>query len=204
MIWEEVSALNANARKSLRFVKEIDQYKNVFRMVYLDGGKRLENDAEHSWHLAMMAWVFAPHYEQPIDLEKALKMALIHDLPEIYAGDVPAFDVKERLGKDERERRAMERLLLFLPDELSGEMSRLWDEYEAGESAEARFIQAIDKTHPVIQNILANGRSWKHFRITEEMAKGHKTRHVQGSKFFLGLLEHLLREIRRRKYAFGE
>jgi len=87
-------------------------------MVYLDDGKRLENDAEHSWHLAMMVWVFAPHYEQPIDLEKALKMALIHDLPEIYAGDVPAFDVEGRLGKDERERRAMERLLLLLPEEL--------------------------------------------------------------------------------------
>ena len=163
--------MTPDQQKALNFLKLIDQYKNIFRLIYLDNKKRLENDAEHSWHLAMMVWIFAPFYETPVNLEKCIKMALMHDLVEIYAGDVHSFDEEGRKNKKLREDKAAIKLFAKLPQPLKTEFKQLWVEYEDKKTAEAIFTQAIDKLHPLLQNTLVNGSITKDFHVSEEMAR---------------------------------
>ena len=168
--------MTPDQQKTLNFIELIDQYKNVFRIIYLDNKKRLENDAEHSWHIAMMAWLFAPYYEEPLNLEKCLKMALMHDLVEIYSGDISAFDQKGRIKKAENEAKAAVKLFNKLPQPLKKEFFELFEEYETRQSAEARFVSALDKLQPIIQNNLTKGVMWKDYKITPQMAEENKIR----------------------------
>src|ERR687883_968895 len=123
-------------------------------------------------------------------------MALIHDLAEIDTGDVFSFDAEGRIGKYEREQAAMQRLLALLPKGAAQELGSLWHEYEAAETPEARFAQAMDKLQPVIQNLILGGRIWKDFHITEDMARARKMPHLEGSPFLSGLFEMLLEQVR--------
>ena len=191
--------MTPDQQKLLNFIELIDQYKNVFRIIYLDNKKRLENDAEHSWHVAMMVWLFAPQYEQKINLEKCLKMALFHDLVEIYTGDVSAFDQKGRIGKAEREAKSAKKLFNQLPSQAKKEFFELFDEYEEKQTAEAKFVQALDKLQPIIQNNLSKGVMWKDYQITPELAEKNKKPHTTHSKFLLSLLKELL--TRARKFS---
>lgn len=188
------------AKKSLKFIKLIDKFKLIERQIHVTDGQRFENDAEHSWHVALMAWVFASEFEQKLNIEKCLKMALIHDLVEIYTGDVSSFDHQGRIGKYEREKKASQKLFGILPQKLKTEMVDLWEEFEAKKSPEAIFTQAMDKMQPPIQNILSQGKSWQMFKITEEMVRTHKMHYNRDSKFLTDLIETLLKQS--RKYTF--
>lgn len=192
--------MTKDQKKVLRFIDEIDKAKYILRKIHVDGGKRFENDAEHSFSTAMIVWLFADSFEEKLDLEKALKMTLMHDLVEIYAGDTYLFDQKARLDKKEREDKAAKQLFEILPTRLQKEFFNLWKEYEDRKTAEARFVQAMDKLQPIIQNILVEGKSWKEFGASRKMIKEHKLKFVKDSKFLLTLFKYLLKDAQKKGY----
>lgn len=146
--------------QQISFIVEIDKLKTIQRQTILLDRSRRENDAEHSWHLALMVMLLAEHSNDPIDCLKVLKMVLIHDLVEIDAGDTYAYDDDAHHDKAERERAAADRLFGILPDDQGRELRRLWDEFEAGETADARFAGAVDRMQPLLHNCLTEGETW--------------------------------------------
>ena len=148
-------------RRQLAFLGEIDRLKLVLRRTPVGDGSRQENSAEHSWHLAVAAVVLVEHAAPDVDVERALRMVVVHDLVEIDAGDTFAYDVAANLGRVEREILAAERLFGMLPDDQREVFRALWDEFEAGESSTARFAIALDRLQPLLVNDLANGGSWR-------------------------------------------
>lgn len=146
--------------QQIRFITEIDKVKNIFRQTYLADGKRKENDAEHSWHIALMAYLLQEHAEEPVDVPRVMLMVLIHDLVEIDAGDTYAYDSEGAKTKREREVRAAERIFGLLPEDQGRYFRELWDEFEAYESADARYAHLLDNFQPLLLNDASGGRSW--------------------------------------------
>ena len=147
--------------KQLAFILEADKSKQVFRQTYISDGSRKENDAEHSWHLALMCALLHEYANAPIDVAKTMTMVLIHDIIEIDAGDTYAYDDAGNETKRAREVKAADRLFGLLPDDQRKWLRGLWEEFEEGESAEARFALALDKIQPVLLNDATGGRSWQ-------------------------------------------
>ena len=139
--------------QQLRFIVEIDRLKNVLRRTLLTDASRRENSAEHSWHIALMAPLLAEHACEPVNVERVMRMLLVHDIVEIDAGDTFAYDANGNADKAERERRAADRLYGLLPDDQARELRAAWEEFEAAESAEARFAHALDRLQPLLQNL---------------------------------------------------
>lgn len=152
-------------QQQMRFLIEIDKAKNVLRQSLISDGSRRENDAEHSWHLAVMAVVLAEYADEPVDLSRVIKMLLIHDLVEIDAGDTFVYDEAAQDSKLERERKAAERIFGLLPPDQKEELRSLWEEFEGGHTAEARFAAALDRLHPMILNHCTQGGTWKRHGI---------------------------------------
>ena len=147
-------------QKQLAFLVEIDRLKNVYRQNVLMDSSRHENDAEHSWHLAMAGIVlseYAPH----IDLLRAIKMTLVHDLVEIDAGDTFAYDEAGHKSKEKRERLAAERIFAILPEKTGCQLCALWEEFDQGKSAEAEFANALDRMIPFLHNMHSQGYTWR-------------------------------------------
>lgn len=144
----------------LRFVAEADKLKTVLRASPLAAADRRENDAEHSWHLALMVVLLAEYADEPIDVGHAVKLVVIHDLVEIYAGDSPVFVPGAADDQEERESAAADRLFGLLPLDQASELRALWDEFEAGATPEARFGKAMDRLEPMLLNWLAGGGTW--------------------------------------------
>lgn len=159
------AALEALAAR-VRFVVEADRLKSVLRRTRLVDGSRHENSAEHSWHLALMAVVLAGDAAPEADLVRVLKMLLVHDVVEIDAGDTFAYDAVHRLDQAEREARAADRLFGLLPAPEGEELRALWEEFEAGESADARFAVALDRFQPLLQNLYGGGGTWREHGVT--------------------------------------
>ena len=148
-------------QKQIRFAIVIDEMKNIFRRNLIIDGTRRENDAEHSWNLAMLAMLFEEYSTEKVDLEKVLKIALVHDLIEVYAGDTFAYDVKGNEDKLQREIESANKLFGILDPEQGAEIRALWDEFEAKETAESKYANAIDRIQPLINNYMTNGHTWK-------------------------------------------
>ncbi len=148
-------------KNQIKFVMVIDEMKNIFRRNLIIDGSRRENDAEHSWHLAMLAMILEEYSAEKIDLERVLKIALVHDLIEVYAGDTFAYDEKGNEDKHEREVKAADKLFGMLDSIQGAEIRALWDEFEAMETAESRYANAIDRIQPLILNYMTNGHTWK-------------------------------------------
>ena len=146
--------------QQIRFITEIDKVKNIFRQTYLADGKRKENDAEHSWHIALMAYLLQEHAEEPVDVPRVMLMVLIHDLVEIDAGDTYAYDSEGAKTKWEREVRAAERIFGLLPEDQGRYFREFWDEFEAYESADAKYAHLLDNFQPLLLNDASGGRSW--------------------------------------------
>lgn len=154
-------------RQQIAFLIEIDKLKHVYRQTLLIDRSRQENDAEHSWHLAMLAMILHEHANQPdTDLFHVLKMVLIHDLVEIDAGDTFIYDEKGNLDKAYREQAAADRLFALLPADQGAEIRALWDEFERRETPEAQFAAVIDRLQPLIHNYVTEGASWKKNNVT--------------------------------------
>ena len=147
---------------------ELDKLKTVLRRTMLTDLSRRENSAEHSWHLTLMAVLLHEHACESVDLLRVMKMLLVHDVVEIDAGDTFAYDADGHLDKEERERHAADRLFALLPDDLAADMRALWDEFEAQHTPEARFATALDRLHPLLQNLHAKGGTWRSHGVTLE------------------------------------
>jgi len=149
----------------LRFIIEIDRLKHIMRRTRLFDNSRHENDAEHGWHLAMMAMALVEYSNKPVDVNKVVRMVLVHDIVEIDAGDTFLYDEAAGLMKEEAERKAAERIFGLLPDDQALELKSLWEEFEARDSAEALFAAAIDRLEPMMQNALTAGHAWKEHNV---------------------------------------
>lgn len=174
--------MNERLQKQIQFLIEIDKVKNIIRKTRNVSSKRYENDAEHGWHMSMMAIILSEYANEKIDINKVVKMALIHDLVEIDAGDTYLY-AKEQSDKVEKERKCAQRIFGLLPEDQREEFLALWEEFEAKESAEAKFAGAMDRLGPLMQNYYDNGHAWKNFNISSEqvltvnkqIAKGSNT-----------------------------
>jgi len=179
------SALQPEAAEvgaTLLFFMEIDRLKGVERRNHLADGSRRENTAEHSWHLGMAAIVFAPYATEPVDVGRAVAMALTHDIVEIDAGDTFAYDEGEGAAtKEAREQAAADRLFGLLPVEQGRYLRELWDEYERGDTAEARFVMAVDRMAPMMLNLAEGGSTWREYGITRERVIERNGSHVEGA-----------------------
>lgn len=153
-------------QQQLHFLSEIDKLKCVLRATRLTDDSRRENSAEHSWHLAMCAVVLAEHAAPGTDTARALAMTLVHDIVEIDAGDAFCYDPAANVGKQERELRAAERIFGLLPEDQGASLRQLWEEFEGGETPEARFAVALDRLQPLLQNHGCGGGTWRRHGIT--------------------------------------
>ena len=155
--------------RQIAFLVEVDKLKDVFRQSRLTQSRRQENDAEHSWHLALAVVLFAEHANEPgLDILRALKMVILHDLVEIDAGDTFAYDEVGMADQHEREARAADRIFGLLPPDQGMEFRAVWDEFEAQETAEAKFALACDRFQPMLLNLMTDGASWKEHGITHD------------------------------------
>lgn len=157
--------------KQIGFLIEIDKLKQVFRQTYLLDETRKENDAEHSWHFAMFAVLLVEYANEKVDLLKVVKMALVHDLVEIDAGDTFLYDEAGYADKAEREQKAADRIFGLLPPDLAEELHELWIEFEEKKTAEAKFAGSIDRLQPFLHNIHTQGRAWNEHGITAEQVR---------------------------------
>lgn len=146
--------------QQIAFIIEIDKVKNIFRQNYLADGTRKENDAEHSWHIAVMAVLLQEYATEPVDVLKVITMVLIHDLVEIDAGDTYAYDLEGAATKRERELAAAERIFGMLPKEQEDYFRNLWDEFEEYETADAKYAHLLDNFQPFLLNVASDGVSW--------------------------------------------
>lgn len=160
--------MEAKLEEQIKFLIEIDKLKTIYRKTNLIHDSRLENDAEHSWHLAMMALILHTKSNSEVDLLKVIKMLLIHDIVEIDAGDTFAYDAVGYADKEERELKAAQRLFGILPAEQAQELMELWREFEEKETAEAKFASSLDRLQPLIHNYSNQGHSWQKYNITSE------------------------------------
>ncbi|MGA6163775.1 HD domain-containing protein [Amycolatopsis magusensis] len=158
----------------LTFLAEADKLKTVLRQSPLAAAERRENDAEHSWHLALMVAVLAEHADEPIDLGHTIQLVVVHDLVEIYAGDTPLYDDDGRESQQEREEAAAEKLFGLLPDDQAAHFRALWDEFETRETPEARFAKAMDRMQPLLLNWLAKGGTWQTPGVTAATVRERK------------------------------
>jgi len=154
--------------RQLNFIRDIDGLKSVLRATRLQDGSRPENSAEHSWHVALMAPVLAEYAAEPVDVLRVMKMLLIHDVVEVDAGDAPCFDDDANQGKEERERQARDRIFGLLPQDQAAEFIELWNEFEAGETADAVFATSLDRLSGSMQNYANDGGTWIEFGVTRE------------------------------------
>ena len=153
--------MNERMEKQLAFALEIDKVKNIFRQTHLSDNGRNENDAEHSWHMAVMAYLLREYANEEVDITKVMLMCLIHDIVEIDAGDTYAYDAEGLQTQKAREDAAKERIFSILPQEQKTELVALFDEFEAYETAEARFAHAMDNIQPLLLNNSNNGGDWR-------------------------------------------
>ena len=155
-----VSSGNDRLDRQLKFTAEIDQMTAVLRRTMLIDKSRRENDAEHSWHIAVMAMLFGEYAAEPVDIGRVVQMCVVHDLIEIYAGDTFAYDPVGNLDKEERERAAADRLFAMLPPEQGGMIRSLWEEFDAMETADAKYAACMDRLQPFYHNTLTDGHTW--------------------------------------------
>lgn len=173
--------LNEHLHEQMNFLIEIDKLKTIERKTKIMHGARLENDAEHSWHLAMMALVLHDHANTKLDLFKVIKMLLIHDLVEIDAGDTFAYDAKGHEDKQERELKAAERLFGMLPEPQGQQFKQLWLEFENKETDEAKFAASLDRLQPLIHNRKNDGDTWLTYNITSQQVLQRNKEIANGS-----------------------
>ena len=157
---------NARLDSQLLFTAEIDKMTEVLRRTLLINGSRRENDAEHSWHIAVMAMLFAEYAREPVDVGRAVRMCVVHDLVEIEADDTFAYDVQGNLDKAEREKEAADRLFGRLPEDQGKMIRDLWEEFDAMETADARYAACMDRLQPFLHNTLTEGHTWGNGQVS--------------------------------------
>lgn len=186
--------MNERLEQQLAFALEIDKEKNIFRQTHLSGHGRNENDAEHAWHMAIMAYLLREYSNEPVDIAKVMLMCLIHDIVEIDAGDTYAYDAEGLKTQKAREDAAKERIFSLLPEEQKEELTGLFDEFEAFETAESKFAHAMDNLQPLMLNNSNGGGDWREHQVTAEQVYGRQKKTRLGSEQLYEVTDRLIRE----------
>lgn len=181
-------------KKQLAFALEIDKEKNIFRQTHLSGHGRNENDAEHAWHMAIMAYVLREYSNEKIDVAKVMLMCLIHDIVEIDAGDTYAYDAENLKTQKAREDAAKERIFSLLPDEQKEELIALFDEFEAFETPESKFAHAMDNLQPLMLNNSNGGADWKEHEVTAQQVYGRQSKTRLGSEQLFEVVDSIIQQ----------
>ena len=166
--------------QQLQFLLEVDRLKEIRRQNYTLVGRRQETDAEHAWHVTLMAVLLAEHANTPVDLLRVVKMLLIHDLVEIDAGDTFAYDTAGAATQHEREARAADRIFPLLPPDQAAEYRALWDEFEARATAEAKYAHAMDRVLPIFLNNATEGAAWRKHGVTADRVHSRNRHAAEG------------------------
>ena len=180
--------------KQLAFSLEIDKVKSIFRQTHLSNNGRNENDAEHSWHMAVMAYLLKEYANEEIDIAKVMLMCLIHDIVEIDAGDTYAYDAESLKTQKTREDAAKERIFSILPEEQAQELIEIFDEFEAYETPESKFAHAMDNIQPLILNDSNNGGDWRAHNVTVEQIYGRQRKTKLGSDRLFDVTDEIIKK----------
>ena len=180
--------------QQIAFIIEIDKVKNIFRQTYLSDGKRKENDAEHSWHIALMALLLQEYAEDAVDVLKVITMVLIHDLVEIDAGDTYAYDTEGAKSKRDREVRAANRIFGMLPEDQGLYFRALWDEFEEYETADAKYAHLLDNFQPLLLNHASGGISWVEHEVKKSQIYKRNERISETSKTIWECMQRIIDE----------
>ena len=186
--------MDERMRRQLDFALEIDKEKNIFRQTHLSGHGRNENDAEHAWHMAIMAYLLREYSNAPVDPARVMLMCLIHDIVEIDAGDTYAYDEEAKKSQKEREDAAKERIFSLLPEDQKEELSSLFEEFEEGKTPEARFARSMDNLQPLLLNHSNGGSDWKEHGVSEEQIRGRQSSTRLGSESLYAVTDAIIRE----------
>lgn len=186
--------MDERIKKQLNFALEIDKEKTVFRQTHLSGHGRQENDAEHAWHMAIMAYLLREYSNDEIDIAKVMLMCLIHDLVEIDAGDTYAYDKEALKSQKDRENAAKERIFSLLPADQKTELMSLFDEFEEYQTAESKFAHAMDNLQPLILNNSNEGGDWKEHGVTADTVYSRQVKTRLGSEKLFEITDQILRE----------
>ena len=180
--------------KQLAFALEIDKEKNIFRQTHLSGHGRNENDAEHAWHMAIMAYLLREYANEKVDIGRVMLMCLIHDIVEIDAGDTYAYDEEGLATQKEREDAAKERIFSLLPDDQKQELIALFDEFEACETPESKYAHAMDNLQPLLLNDSNHGDDWHEHRVCSEQIYRRQGRTRLGSEILYQYTDKIIRK----------
>lgn len=188
------TGMDKRLKQQIDFILEIDKEKNILRQTHLSGGGRRENDAEHAWHMAIMAYLLREYANEPVDMTRVMLMCLIHDVVEIDAGDTYAYDEEAKKSQKAREEAAKERIYSLLPADQKMELQALFEEFEAQETAEARFARSMDNLQPLLLNHSNGGGDWKEHGVTAKQVYGRQNGTKAGSEKLFALTDAIIRE----------
>lgn len=186
--------MDSRIEKQLAFALEIDKVKNVLRQTHLSGHGRRENDSEHSWHMALMAYLLREYANEQVDISKVMLMCLIHDIVEIDAGDTYAYDTENLKTQKQRENQDKERIFSMLPEEQKTEFIALFDEFEAYETPESKFAHAMDNLQPLILNNSNNGADWREHGVCAEQVYARQSKTKLGSEKLYEVIDAILKD----------
>lgn len=186
--------------RQIGFIVEIDRLKHILRQTLVMDGSRRENDAEHSWHIAVMVMVLAEYAATDVSVARVLRMLLIHDLVEIDAGDTFVYDAAGLRDQAERERRAADRIFGLLPSDQGAELRALWDEFEERRTPDALFARAIDVMQPLLHNYHTQGGTWRQHGVTPDRVRARKSAIAAASPRLWDYARHVIEDAVRRGY----
>lgn len=181
-------------KQQLDFILEIDKEKNILRQTHLSGHGRRENDAEHAWHMAIMAYLLKDYANEPVDIAKVMIMCLIHDIVEIDAGDTYAYDTERLKTQKAREDAAKERIFSLLPEDQKKELTALFDEFENYQTPESKFAHSLDNLQPLLLNNSNGGGDWREHQVTSEQVYGRQRKMQLGSETLYKVTDQILKE----------
>lgn len=184
--------MDERLKKQLEFILEVDKIKNIGRQTYLSDGKRKENDAEHSWHIALMAVLLQEYANEKVDVLKTMTMVLVHDIVEIDAGDTYAYDPEGNKTKEVREKAAAERIFGILPADQGAYLKGLWEEFETYETMEAKFAHVMDNFQPLLLNDASQGKSWLEHQVKKTQTYRRNERMPEGSEKLWEQMEQII------------
>lgn len=186
--------MDERLKKQLDFALEIDKEKNVFRQTHLSGHGRNENDAEHAWHMAIMAYLLREYSNEPVDITRVMLMCLIHDVVEIDAGDTYAYDAEGLKTQKAREEAAKERIYSLLPEDQKKELAAVFDEFEESKTPESKFAHAMDNLQPLMLNNSNDGGDWREHGVSAKQVYGRQDRTKEGSEKLYEITEQIIKK----------
>lgn len=181
-------------KQQLDFALEIDKEKNIFRQTHLSRHGRNENDAEHAWHMAIMAYLLQEYANEPVDIGRVMLMCLIHDIVEIDAGDTYAYDTEGLKTQKAREDAAKERIFSLLPEDQKQKLTQLFDEFEEFQTPESKFAHAMDNLQPLLLNNSNGGGDWREHGVSAKQVYGRQQKTRQGSEKLYQVTDQILKE----------